>query len=312
MSDLAPIALFVYNRPDHTRQTLTALVANTLASQSDLFIYSDGARSVEQASAVDAVRAVIRDVAGFKSVTVIERERNYGLAASIIDGVTSLCDRYGRIIVLEDDLLTAPGFLSFMNRALDHYVDDESVMQVAGHSFLDRDDTRDCFMLPMTTSWGWATWKRAWDCFDAEAKKSDAVLQDNRLRYKFDLDGAYYFSKILSTQVAGNIDSWAIRWYLSVFVHDGIVLYPPVSIVRNIGFDGSGTHCGTLGDGSGTGELPSGDFDQFPALVIDQDALREAREGLQQYTGVKQRPAPGPLHYVREAVRRLVRKFSSR
>ncbi len=240
----APIALFVYNRPRHTRATLAALRANELARQSDLHVFSDAARKPEAASSVNQVRESLRSIDGFKSVTVVERTSNMGLAASITEGLNGLCERYGRAIVVEDDLATSPHFLDYMNAALERYEPEERVMQISGHMFAASLATADdAIFLPFITSWGWATWTRAWRHYDPLAREYPRLLADPALRKSFDLDGHYPYFRMLQTQQRGKIDSWAIRWYLSVFFRHGLALYPKKSMVRNLGFDGSGVNC---------------------------------------------------------------------
>lgn len=242
---LAPIALFVYNRPAHTRQTVEALQKNEFATESELFIFSDAPKKPEAAAAVSEVRQYIRTISGFKSVGIIERDRNWGLANSVIDGVTRLCDEHGRAIVLEDDLLTSTYFLRFMNEALARYQDAPQVMQISGYMFpVKVESGSETFFLPFTTSWGWATWQRAWKYFDPSAAGYQALKNDRAKRKAFDLEGEGGYCKMLESQLRGEIDSWAIRWYLSVFMHNGLVLYPSQALVENTGFDGSGTHCG--------------------------------------------------------------------
>jgi hypothetical protein len=240
----APIALFVYNRPRHTRATLEALRANTLAPQSDLYVFSDGAAKPEAASGVAQVRESLRSIDGFKSVTVVERTSNMGLAASITEGLNGLCERHGRAIVVEDDLATSPHFLAYMNAALERYETDERVMQISGHMFAASLATADdAIFLPFITSWGWATWARAWRHYDPLALQYPRLLEDPALRKRFDLDGHYPYFRMLQAQQHGKINSWAIRWYLSVFFRNGLALYPKKSLVRNLGFDGSGVNC---------------------------------------------------------------------
>ena len=240
----APIALFVYNRPEHTRRTVEALRANHLASDSDLFVYADAARSPEAQATVQAVREYVRRIDGFRSVTVVERETNWGVDPSVIDGVTTLCEARGEVIVLEDDLVTSRWFLTYMNRALDRYRDEERVMQVTGYMFpvTGLDETRACFM-SFISSWGWATWKRAWDHFDPLATGYEKLRSDKQLRAAFDLDGSFEYFDMLEQNVRGASGAWDIRWYLSVFEKKGLTLYPQKSLVNNIGFDGSGVHC---------------------------------------------------------------------
>jgi hypothetical protein len=186
---------------------------------------------------------VARKLLGDRAVFV-EQERNRGLANSIIAGASELCDRYGAVIVVEDDLILAHSFLRFLNEGLNHYRDEPRVMQISGHIFdvPSLIDQREALLLPMTTSWGWATWKRAWDLFDPAATGWRERLTDASEAQRFNLDGAYDYRRMLERQMNGEIDSWAIRWYYSVFAHDGLVLFPPRTLVSNGGFDGSGTH----------------------------------------------------------------------
>jgi len=239
----APIALFVYNRLVHTRQTVEALLQNELAKESDLIFFSDAPRSEAQAGAVYEVRHYIRQVDGFKSITIVERDSNLGLANSIIDGVTCLCNEYGRVIVLEDDLVVTPHFLDFMNRGLDKYENEQQVIQISGYMFpVELEIGVDSLFLPLTTSWGWATWRRAWQLFDPDTKGYARVKADLALRKQFNLGGAYDYFSMLEAQLTGRVDSWAVRWQLSTFLFGGLTLYPRYSLVINTGFDGSGTH----------------------------------------------------------------------
>lgn len=240
---LAPIALFVYKRPWHTLQTVEALQKNELAEDSELFVFSDGPKSEDDKKDVQAVRAYLKKITGFKSITIIEREHNLGLAQSIISGVTEIVNKYSRVIVLEDDLLASRYFLDYMNTALNRFESDERVMQISGYMFpIELKVNTDSVFLPFTTSWGWATWKRAWVHFDRDMKAYETLRRDSELIHRFNLDNAYPYFKMLKAQSEGKIDSWAIRWYLSVFMLSGLTLFPVRSLVHNIGFDGTGTH----------------------------------------------------------------------
>lgn len=241
----APIALFVYNRPRHTRQTLDALLTNDIAAESLLYIFSDAPRNTAANQAVAEVRSCIRNIAGFKSVTIIERETNYGLARSIIDGVSQLCEEYGRVIVLEDDLVTSPCFLGYMNQSLDLYADEPQVMQISGYMFpIDRASLNETFFLGLTTTWGWGVWERSWKCFDRSSAGFLKLQRDLVRRSRFDLEGSYPYFKMFKKQLDGAIDSWGIYWYATVFNRDGLCLFPAQSLVRNIGHDDSGVHSG--------------------------------------------------------------------
>lgn len=240
----APIALFVYNRPEHTHRTVEALAANKGAAESPLFIFSDAPRTPAAAPLVEQVRAYVRTVTGFAQVTVIEREANMGLARSIIDGVTGLTGRYGRVIVLEDDLATAPGFLSFMNDALNAYVDDPRVLSVCGYMYPVVFDTpADTLFLRAPHSWGWATWKDRWSLFRPDGEALLQELEARLLLGAFDANGPHDYTRMLRDQIAGRNDSWFIRWYAASLLADRLSLYPVRSLVSNIGIDGSGVHC---------------------------------------------------------------------
>jgi hypothetical protein len=263
----APVALFVYRRPEHTRATVEALLRNPEAAQTDLHVFSDAARATGDEDAVKQVRRYVREITGMRSTTMIERSRNHGLANSVIDGVSRLCESHGRTIVMEDDLIVAPSFLSYMNAALNRYRDDDSAMQISGYMFpANMGASTDSFFLPFTTSWGWATWARAWREFDPSMRGLEALAGDRRLRDAFNLYGAYDYYGMLLRQKRGEVDSWAIRWYLSVFMRNGLTLYPAKTLVQNTGFDGSGTHCGTGNFGQATG-LPDVRVTSFPERV---------------------------------------------
>lgn len=240
----APIALFAYNRPEHTRRTVEALQKNGLAAESDLIIFSDAPNKPEAAAAVREVREYLRTVCGFRSVSIIERTENLGLANSIIDGVTTIVNKYGRIIVLEDDLVTSPYFLRFMNDSLNMYELDENVVSIHGYMFPVKRQLPETFFLRGANSWGWATWARAWFLFEPDGKKLLDELRKRNLAYQFDVNGSYPYTKMLEDQIAGKNASWAIRWRASVFLVNGLTLFPGKSLVQNIGHDSSGVHCG--------------------------------------------------------------------
>lgn len=242
---LAPILLFVYNRPEHVKRTLAALEQNILAKESELFIYSDAARSPHDEASVAEVRKIIRTALPFfKQVNIIERETNWGLARSIIDGVTTQINRYERVIVLEDDLIVAPYFLKFMNDALDTYQHEEKVGHIQACDFTQDASLPDTFLIKWTGSWGWATWKRAWKYFNPDGKALLEELQRRKLTYTFDFNGKYGYTRMLRRQTEGKNNSWAIRWNASLFLNDILSLNVGKSLVQNEGFDGSGTNCG--------------------------------------------------------------------
>lgn len=244
----APIALFTYCRPDHTRRTVDSLLQNKFASESDLIVYSDAARMHEKQAAVDEVRAYLATITGFRSVTIRHRSENYGLANSIIEGVTEVLMQYESIIVLEDDMVTSPYFLTYMNEALEKYADDDRVVSIHGWVFPVAKSLPEAFFLIGADCWGWATWRRGWDCFNNNGQFLLNELKCRKLIHAFDFNGLYPYSKMLESQIKGKNDSWAVRWHASAFLAGKLTLYPGRSLVHNIGNDNSGTHCGESAD----------------------------------------------------------------
>ena len=239
----APIALFVYNRPEHTRKTLESLIANSEFSDTPLYVFCDGAKRKKDITLVRETRELIHSYT-LDNATIIEREENLGLANSIITGVTELSNKYGKLIVVEDDLYVSPYFLKYMNTALGIYEKNNKVMHISGYMFPVKDELPDTFFYRATSCWGWGTWKRAWDQFEPDVNKLLAGFQDEKKRWEFDIHGSMDYYKMLKHQASGKVDSWAIRWYASVFLNGGLCLHPGRSLVNNIGHDDSGVHCG--------------------------------------------------------------------
>lgn len=244
MNKLAPVVIFVYRRPDHLRNLLTSLMQCDGFADSPIIVYGDGPRDGSEVASVMAAREVARSILGDRAEYHF-REKNLGLAPSIIAGVSDVIERFGRAIVLEDDLELSPSFLIFMNRALDRYADDERVFQVSGNMF-DVPELKSAdaaLFLPFIESCGWATWKRAWVQFDPLASGWESLLVDKNLRHRFNVEGSYeYTTMLVRAMTESSQGSWGVRWYWTVFKANGLVLFPPVSLVGNTGFDGSGTH----------------------------------------------------------------------
>ena len=240
----APIALFAYARPDHLRRTIEALRLNTLANDSDLIVFSDAARTSDQETGVASVRNYLLTIKGFRSVSLHCRPHNFGLARSIITGVTMILEQYERVIVLEDDMVTSPYFLSYMNDALERFATDERVASIHGYLFPLNEPMPEAFFLPGADCWGWATWRRGWALFNPEGQALLDEIQQRGLVKEFNFGGAYLYSGMLQEQIAGKNDSWAIRWYASAFLAGKLTLYPGRSLIQNIGHDATGTHCG--------------------------------------------------------------------
>jgi len=235
----APIALFTYNRPAHTRRTLETLAENALAAQSRLIAFSDGPRAGDEARVAE-VRAILRERPWCGEVRVVESPVNRGLAANITSGVTDLLREYEQLIVLEDDLALSPGFLAYMNDALALYAVEPGVMSVSGWLPELSVTLPETFFLRTTTSWGWATWRRAWAKFNPDAGALARAVEP-RIR-EFNVEGGYDYFRQLRLNADGKLKTWAVLWYASIFLADGLTLHPRRSLVRNIGHDHSGTH----------------------------------------------------------------------
>ena len=244
MNELAPVVLFVFNRAEQTRKTLLALSENVLAKETRLVIYSDGPRSLSDTDSIENVREILFNFEGcFLELTVVECERNYGLCDNIIKGVTDTCKEFGRAIVLEDDIVTTPLFLNYMNDALQYYQGHSHVWQISAYSYSSLTDFSDNkFLLPMSNCWGWATWNDRWEKFERDPIKLMSQFSKDDI-YKFNLDGCYNYWHQVEANASGKIKTWAIFWYSTIFRNNGLTLYPNKSFVNNIGLDGSGEHC---------------------------------------------------------------------
>lgn len=238
----SPVAIFAFNRSDNLRQVLAALAANTIASMSDVTIFCDGPRNELESLKTAAVRDIARAATGFASVTIVERDENWGLRRSLVAGITSLVEKYGRVIVVEDDIVTSKFFLQYMNDALDCYANDLQVASISGfcveHSVRNPPET---FFIRGGECWGWATWKDRWKLYNPDGKELLTQLRQLKLTKKFDLDGNCPSTQILEEAVEGKVDSWFMLWTASLFLRDMYTLYPSRTLVKNIGFD-AGTH----------------------------------------------------------------------
>ena len=246
---LAPIVLFVYNRLDHTQGVIETLSKNFLAKESELYVFSDAAKSEKGIGKVNEVRKFIRDNSwhhNFKKVSIIEAEKNKGLAKSVIGGVTKIIQEYGKVIVVEDDLLLAPYFLNYMNDALEYYEKDKEIWSISGYSFPMKSMKKyphDIFYSYRGCSWGWATWADRWDTVDWQVKEYDRFIEDQKWIARFNRGGVD-LTNMLKMQMEGQSDSWAIRWCFSQSNQDMYTVYPRISYLENAGCDGSGMHSG--------------------------------------------------------------------
>lgn len=271
----APIVLLAYNRPEHLERTIAALKQNTEAAQTDLYIYCDGAKTKADEPQVERVREIARRVDGFKTLNLVMRERNMGLANNVIDSVTRVVNTFGRVIVVEDDLVVAPYFLQFMNDALEMYKDEDRVGHIQACDFTQA-SLPDTFLIQWTGSWGWATWKRAWQHFNPDGKALLDQLCSRGLAQRFDFNGKYGFTRMLRRQTEGKNDSWAIRWNASLFLEGILSLNVGRSLVANEGFDGSGTNCGG-------GGLYGSKLWMHPLKVEKIEPIEENLEARRQY-----------------------------
>jgi hypothetical protein len=240
----APIALFVYARPEHTRRTVEALLQNPLCASSELVIYSDGPRGSEDIHMVGEVRAYVGGISGFGKITVVERAENIGLAQNITRGVTEILKRSGRVIVLEDDIVVTQRFLDYMNIALEKYVHVEKVGSIAGSAFPTpmwfRPEGDYLYRVPLC--WGWGTWADRWADIDL-SRENLLSLSPAERRY-LDLSGAAEFTRQVDLNISGEISTWFIYWYIAMMRAGRLTVYPARPIARNAGHDGTGQNTG--------------------------------------------------------------------
>ncbi|MHA1381098.1 MAG: sugar transferase [Candidatus Helarchaeota archaeon] len=251
MSNLAPIVFFCYNRPDKTKYNLEKLAKNTLANQSKLFIFSDGPKSKDDIRNVEETRNVIRSIKGFKKIQIIERKINFGLALSIITGVSKVINNYGKVIVVEDDITTSKYFLEFMNECLEFYKDDQKVFSITGFTeprlIVPKSYKNDVFLMPYRFySWGWGTWKDRWNKIDFEVKDYDTFINNSKEIKEFSRGGRDLVIN-LKLQMDGKLNSWACRASYGEFKNRGYTLISLKNHIINIGADGSGTHGSAIG-----------------------------------------------------------------
>lgn len=248
MSQLAPVVVFAYRRADKIRSCLEALEKNVEAERTAVFLYADGAKSEKDRADVEKTREFIEQYAArhkFESFTVNCRESNMGLANSIITGVTEIMERYGKAIVVEDDLITSPDFLLYMNDALAYYENRKEVGEISAftHPLKSlKTYEHDVYLTRKAECWGWATWKDRWRLADWEMRSYVAFRRGRQDREFEKLQRG--INRMLKQQMEGKLDSWAVRWCYSLFVNDRLTVYPKISRTQNIGFDGSGVHCG--------------------------------------------------------------------
>lgn len=245
---LAPVCLFTYNRLFETRETIDALKKNKLASKSDLFIFSDGPKNEKTRNEIDVLRTYLSEISGFKSLTIIKSDVNKGLANSIIEGVTSVLQKFGKVIVLEDDLITSANFLNFMNEALDFYQNQKNVFTINGFApFVNNPIHSDVYFQVRPFPWGWATWADRWniELFDKKILKQK-IENNPELLSKFKKTCGNDIVKMLLGSIHGRNNSWYVRWTFNHFENEGLSVFPCYTFVENIGYGDDGTHCRSI------------------------------------------------------------------
>ena len=239
---LSPIILFVYNRLEQTQQTIKSLKKNFLAGESDLFIFSDGQKNDADKENVLRVRQYIKTIQGFNNVIVFESPENNGLANSIISGVTQIIKQQDKAIVLEDDLVTSPNFLSYMNKALIYYQNNEKIFSIAGYTPPIKNPQQDIYFTQRASSWGWATWQNRWKSLKWDLTVDyELFRKDKTQQKKFNIMGSD-MCRMLDNQMTGKINSWAIRWCFNQFLTQQYTVYPTISKITNIGTNSFATH----------------------------------------------------------------------
>lgn len=243
--DIAPIIIFTYNRPDHLKRTLDSLSRNPLSRESVLYVFCDGAKdndSDANKGKIERTRLIAHGAEGFKDVHVVERERNYGLARNIVDAVTRIVNEYGRVITLEDDVVTSSGFLRYMNDALETYKDEEKVMHISAYMYPHKGRLPETFFFPVPyPGGGWATWARAWKYYNDD---TETLYEQWKDRWnEFDVLGGDYLSRQLIANKKGTLRTWFVKWHAVMMSRKALTLYPHQSLTNNIGFDNQATNC---------------------------------------------------------------------
>lgn len=240
----APVAVFAFRRPELLQRTLASLQNCDRFSETPLHVFSEAARADDpvEVAEVARVRTWVRDWSSIHHATVHEAPAKNGLRQSIISGVSMILESHDRVIVLEDDLLLSPAFLIFMNEALETCKDRDDIVQVSGYFVPHKRRLPAVGLLSAPGSWGWGTWRRAWQHYrdDAASLLKDVLLRDTNA---FDIHGTYANLAALERNATGSLDTWLVRWHASVFLRDGLTLYPARSLTRNIGFGREATNC---------------------------------------------------------------------
>lgn len=236
MKNLAPIVLFTYKRLETLQKTISALISNSSATQTNLIIYSDGAKNEEDQIIIEKIRNYLKTITGFKSVRIIASNSNKGLAASIIHGVSEVMTEYHKAIVLEDDLITSTNFLDFMNQALEQYQNNPEILSISGYSPIIKDlSNNEIYYTQRASSWGWACWEDRWKEIDWEVKGYESFKKDKQAKKRFNAMGSD-MTLMMQRQMNGTLNSWAIRFCFHQFQNNLYSVHPASSKIQNVGF----------------------------------------------------------------------------
>ncbi len=243
--NFSPIIIFVYNRLYHLNILLNSLQKNDLFKKSKVLVFSDGPKNEIDKDKIDKVRELLKKKLVPQNSEIIENNINLGLSRNVIGGLNKIFQIYDRAIILEDDLELSPFFLNYMNDALNLYATSENVASISGYMYPiePKKFSNNYFFLKLIESWGWGTWKRAWNIFENDSLKLKKKIDEKKLANEFNLDPGISYYKMLINNINGLNDSWAVRWYASTFLKNMNTLFPSKSFVKNIGIDNSGENC---------------------------------------------------------------------
>ncbi|MHB8206952.1 hypothetical protein [Mucilaginibacter sp.] len=293
-NDLAPVILFIYNRPHHAKKTLAALSQNLLADKSVLYVFADGPKenaTDEDLSLIMQAREVVSEKQWCKEVILVAREKNMNLEDNIIDGITSVINKYGKAIMLDDDLISSPYFLQYCNEGLQVYQNNKQIFSINSYMFpIDFETGPETFLCPVaTSSTGWATWADRWNLFENSPAYINEIDADSFLQNRFNvgLMNKMYMLKHMHT--------WDIRWYYTAFIRNGLGVFTTKSLIFNIGFDGSGTHKG--------GEDLVQELYAEPIPVFYQDSIN-----LKHYSKLLNFVKPDPIS-LKQKIKNIVKRL---
>jgi len=308
----APIVVIGFNRPDHFLKTITALAQNIGATDSDVYCYIDGARDADDAISQKAITTIVNEHRKyFQNVSIIQREVNFGLAKNIVQAVTEVVSKHGKVIVIEDDIVTSNVFLKFMNDALDYYENEKRVWHIAAHSEVNLAQRKDeIFLWRVMNCWGWATWQDRWQYFEKDA---DMLINEftEQMVQEFDLNGSGLFWSQVVANAHNKINTWAIFWYATIFRNGGLCVNPYFSYAANIGLDGSGMHCGVDERRMVKQSLNhDGKFIGKTEIVEDLEALNIMRKAYKRKKGIRYYMLQFVTVFVsKQTLKRLLKKF---